>query len=374
MPAPRFLLSIAALILALALGAGCSRPAPGGGQTGAGGAPRGPQAQPVEVTEATRRDLIETLRVVGSIEANESAEIRSEIPGIVQQILFLEGENVSRGQLLVKIDDTELRAQFAQVEARFQLAELNVARNESLVQARTIPQSELDRARTEFASARAELALLRARLEKTEIRAPFDGVVGSRTISPGDFVTANTVITSLNDLSRLKVTFQVPERFRTKVAPGTPFRVDTRTLAGAPAVAGEVYFVSPVIDRSTRSSEVKGLLEDPPAVLKPGMFANVELVLEVRRNVLTVPEGAILASPQGPRLVVVDPKADGPVARIVPVTLGLRAGGYVQIEPQGSDLPDPLEVVAAGVGSLTLFPGARLEPRPLSPLPNLAGS
>lgn len=361
--------------MAFATGAGCSRSdSPGGPATGTGGPPRGAQAQPVEVTEAIRRDLRETLVVVGSLEANESAEIRSEIPGIVQAILFTEGQNVNRGDVLVKIDDTELRAQFAQGQARFELAELNVARTENLVRARTVPQSELDRARTEFASARAELAVLRARLEKTEIRAPFDGVVGSRTISPGDFVTANTVITSLNDLSRLKVSFQVPERFRAKVAPGTTFRVDTRTLAGAPAVAGEVYFVSPVIDRTTRSSEVKGLLEDPPAVLKPGMFANVEVVLEVRRNVLTVPEGAILASTQGPQVVVVDRKEDGPVARMVPVALGLRSGGYVQIEPRGSNLPDPMEVVAAGVGSLTLFPGARLEPRPVSQLPVLSGS
>lgn len=351
--------------------AGCSREESGGGgptavTTGAqrGGANR---AQPVEVTPVTRRDLAQTLVVVGSLAANEAAEVRPEVAGIVRGIFFEEGQPVQKDDVLVKIDDAELRAQAAQVEARHELARLNVERSENLSESRTIAQSEVDRARSEFAAAQAELALLRLRLEKTEVRAPFDGVVAARTISPGDYVTASSVITTISDLSRLKIEFQVPERFAAKVRPGTRFSVAARGEdggAGEP-VAGEVYFVSAVIDRSTRSSEVKGLLADPPAGLKPGMFANVELVLEVRADTLTVPEGAILATPRGTQVIAVRESEQGSTVEFVPVRVGLRARGLVEIAAMGGGLDVGVPVVASGVGGIVLFPGARVEPRPL---------
>lgn len=327
----------------------------------------GPQKQAVEVTAVERRDLVETLDVVGSLAANESAEIRPEVAGLVREILFEEGQTVKRGQVLLRIDDAELRAQYAQVEARHRLAQLNVQRSENLSETRTIPQSETDRARSEFAGAQAELALLRTRLEKTEVKAPFDGIVGSRTISPGDYVNTATVVTTLNDLSRLKVDFQVPERFLEKVQAGTMFRVRSRTLAAEEAaeIRGEVYFVSSVIDRNTRSSEVKGVLDKPPPVLKPGMFANIELVLEVRKGALTVPEGSILISPTGSQVVAVREQNGEKVADFVPVQLGMRAKGLVEVTPLKGQLAAEESVVASGVGALILYQGAKLDPRPL---------
>lgn len=321
--------------------------------------------QPVEVTQVQRRDLAESLTVVGSLEANEAAEIRPEINGLVQAIHFEEGQRVKQGDLLMKIDDAELRAQYSQVEARYQLAELNVSRSENLSESRTISQSEYDRARSEFAAAKAELQVLKLRLEKTELKAPFDGVVGSRTISPGDYVTTNTVLTTLNDLSRMKISFQVPERFLSKVKHGTRFGLKSRMLDARDEVTGEVYFVSAVIDRNTRSSEVKGLLASPPDAFRPGMFANVEIVLEVHRGVLTVPEGAILTTASGPQLVTVKEGKDGPEADFVAVHTGLRARGYVEVTPvTPADFDEKRQIVAAGVGSLILYPGAKLELRP----------
>jgi membrane fusion protein (multidrug efflux system) len=350
----------AALVLFPACG---KKTATTGGPAGAGSG--GIQKQPVEVTAAVRRDLVDTLTIVGSLAANESAEIRPEISGLVREILFTEGQAVSRGAVLVRIDDAELRAQLAQVQARYHLAELNVARSESLSETNTIPQSETDRARSEFASAKAELALLQTRLEKTQVKAPFDGVVGGRVISPGDYVTASTVITTLDDLSRLKVDFQVPERFLSKVALGTPFVLRSRAIAAADQVKGEVYFVSSVIDRATRSSEVKGFLSEPPAALKPGMFANIELVLDVRRGALTVPEGAILTVPGGSQVIAVRESGADKVADFVPVQLGMRVRGLVEITPLQGELTEGTPVVAAGVGALIIFPNAKLEPRPI---------
>lgn len=357
MPLSRVSLSLIVLIFAGA----CSR-----GTKSAGSAPS-PTAskQPVEVTEVVRRDLAETLSVVGSLAANESAEIRPEIAGQVREVFFEEGKSVKAGQVLLKIDDSELRAQYSQTEARFKLAELNLNRNQSLLESRMVSQADFDRVRAEFSASSAELTLLKVRLDKTDIKAPFDGVAGARSISPGDYVTTQSVITVVNDLSRLKIEFQVPERFIYKVRNGTRFAVRSKTLDASARVEGEVYFVSSVIDRSTRSSEVKGLLTQPPAELKPGMFANIELVLDVRQKVLTVPEGAVLHTPSGPQLIFVKTAGADKVAEFAPVELGLRTKGLVEVAGSKATINEGDQVVASGVGALVLFPGAKLEPKPL---------
>lgn len=323
------------------------------------------QPQAVEVTPIMRRDLEETLTVVGSLAPNESAIIRPEIAGLVRAIYFEEGQRVKQGDILMKIDDAELLAQYSQVEARYKLAELNVARSESLSESRTISQSEYDRSRSEFSAAQAELSLLRLRLAKTEVKAPFDGIVGARSISPGDYVTTNSTLTTINDLSRLKITFLVPERFIQKVNNGTRFQLKSKDISGNEAVTGEVYFVSSVIDRATRSSEIKGMLDNPPPTLKPGMFANIEIVLDVRKGALTVPEGSILASPTGTQIITVKDVDGDKVAEFVNVQLGLRARGFVEITPTQGALAEQQQVVASGVGGLALYPGIRLAPRPL---------
>lgn len=343
-------------------GAGGARGAGAGGGRGGGGG----QAQPVEVTNITRRNLAETVTVVGSLAPNEYAIIRPESAGLVRGIYFEEGQKVKQGDLLMKIDDSELRAQYAQVEARFKLSEANVARSESLSESRTISQSEVDRARSEFAASRAELSLLTLRLAKTEVKAPFDGVVGSRSLSAGDYVTTSTTLTTLNDLSRMKVTFQVPERFIEKVKPGTPFRLISRDIQSGEAITGEVYFVSSVIERETRSSEVKGMLTNPSERLRPGMFANIEITLEVHENTLTVPEGAILTTTTGTQIIAVRDQGADKVAEFIPVKLGLRTRGAVEILPLNVPLNENMTIVGSGVGGIALFPGIKLLPRPLN--------
>ncbi len=322
------------------------------------------QVQPVEVTAVTRQDLAETLNLVGSVAANESATIRPEIAGLVRTIHFEEGQAVQKGQLLVKIDDAELRAQFAQSEARFQLAELNLKRAERLGESQSNSVADVDRARSEFASAKSELELIRVRLERSEVRAPFDGVLGARTLSPGDYVTSQSIITSIDDLSRLKIDFQVPERFTGKVKPGTTFKVRSAALPTGAELNGEVYFVAAVVDRATRSSEVKGFVNVTGAGLKPGMFTNIELVLDVRRGILTVPEGAILTTTSGTQLVTIKDVDGQATADFVPVRLGLRAKGVVEINPLRGELSESTNVVASGVGALILFQGAKVQPRP----------
>lgn len=339
----------------------------GGGGGAMGGRGGSGQVQTVEVAEISRRDLIETLRVVGSVGSNETASIRPEMVGIIREINFVEGRPVKKGELLVKIEDSELAAQLAQSKARFELAKQNLTRAESLQQTQSNTQADVDRAKSEFAAAQADVDLLKVRIARTEIRAPFDGIVGSRTLSPGDYVNTQSIISTINDLSRLKAEFQVPERYITKVRKGTSFTVKATTSGEETATQGEVYFVNSVIDRNTRSSEVKGYLTKPSPLLQAGMFAVIEIVLDVRKNALAVPEGAIFVDQRGPQLVLVRELNGEKVAAFVSVKLGLRARGLVEITFVDGKLDEHQMVVAAGVGALALYSGAKLEPRPMHP-------
>ncbi|WP_438481173.1 efflux RND transporter periplasmic adaptor subunit [Oleiharenicola lentus] len=318
--------------------------------------------QSVEVVPIERRDLVESLELIGTVAASESAQIRAEVAGLVRAIHFVEGQQVKQGALLIKIDDTELAAQVLQAEAALELAKSSFTRSEDLMRTNASTKAELERASAEYKTAQAQLAFLRSRLDKTEIRAPFDGTVGARTISPGDYVTSQSALTTVDDLSKLKIDFEVPEHYLRRVKTGTTFTVSTRGAESPDATKGEVYFVSISISRETRSSAVKGLLVNPPADLRPGMFASVSLILETRKNALAIPESAILNSTRGTQIVVVDGPKDAPVAKFVPVKLGLRTSGVVEIFTDESVEGKP--VVAAGVGALALVPGMKLAPRP----------
>jgi membrane fusion protein (multidrug efflux system) len=320
------------------------------------------QVTPVEVMPVERRDLVESLNLVGSFAANESAQVRAEIAGVVREIAFEEGQLVKKGQRLVKIDDSEIKAQAEEAESAYQLAVLNQQRSDSLAKTSSVTQADRDRSVSEARGAQARLNLQLSRLEKTEIRAPFDGVVGTRTISPGDYVTSQSIITTVDDLSRLKIEFEVPERFAEKVHVGTTFDVRVNSQA---AVPGEVYFASSAISRETRSSTAKGYLTKPPPALKPGMFANVELVLEVHKNVLVAPESAILMTPSGAQIVLVRDKGADHIASIVRVELGIRSKGLVEVIPVGEKLRDHEIVVASGTGAILLYQDQKLDPRPL---------
>ncbi|OAM89592.1 efflux RND transporter periplasmic adaptor subunit [Termitidicoccus mucosus] len=356
--------SIGALVLFSSVGCGKKSAK----NPGDGAAP-GARAQPVEVVAIEKRDLVETLQLVGSLAPNETAQIRAEIAGQVREVLFDEGQPVKKGQILLRIDDSELRAQLAQAEARFELATQNLRRTEDLITQQFISQADADQTRSDYNAAKAELQLLRVRLDKMEIKAPFDGIAGARTVSPGDYVTASvtaTPITTIDDLSRLKIEFQVPERYSLRVRHGTHFHVRARTPDGEDSANGEVYFASVIIDRATRSVQVKGYVDDAPVWFRPGMFVNVELELATRKGVLAVPEGAVLVTAgAGSQIVVVRERDGDKLADFVPVGLGMRTRGLVEITPLKEGVTAGMSVVASGVGALILYQDGKLDPRPL---------
>jgi len=288
--------------------------------------------------------------------------VHPELAGIVQRILFMEGQPIRSGEVMLKIDDRRLRAEADSSRAGLRLAERNLERATSLRQSNNLAEMEYDRAVAEFERTAAELALIRTMQGKTEIKAPFDGIVGARSVSPGDYVTPQTAITSVDDLSQIRVTFDVPQRYLDGLQVGATFAVRVGGVKSAEPVIGKVYFVSATINQRTRSSQVDGLLTDPPESLKPGMFVNVDLVLGVREQVLVVPEGGIFMSVSGPQIVLAQAADDGFEAVFLPVELGLRRDGIVEVRTSAAIEGE--SVVAAGVGALALYPGTRLEPRP----------
>lgn len=336
-------------------------------KAGAGGGPPGgmnpmDRVQPVEVMKIQTMPLSETVGLVGTIAANESAALRPEIAGTIIAIRFEEGAVVKQGNPLVQLDTRELEAQLAEMTASFQLAEQNLTRNRKLLADTAISQLEVDAAIAEHARLQAAIDLLNVRIAKSTITAPFDGIAGGRTVSVGDYVTPQSVITTVDDLTRLKVEMQVPERYLPNLKPGGTFTLRAATSTEGEAVTGEVYFVSPRIDESTRSTLVKGYVQNPPSYLKPGMFANITLVLRTVADALVVPETALLSSPRGTALVMPKEKDGVTVAEFVPVKPGIRIPGFVQVSPVGPPVKPGDTIVSAGVGGLILFPGMKLKP------------
>lgn len=320
------------------------------------------QPQTVEVMPVAVMPLTETTGLVGSVAANESAELRPEYAGTVAKIAFEEGHAVKAGDLLLELDTRELQAQLAEQQAGLTLAEKTLERKRGLLKVAAVSKLEVDVAEAEYARLKAAVERLEVQVAKASIRAPFDGVAGARSVSVGDYVTPQSVITTVDDLSRLKLEMDVPERYLPLLQPGSSFTLRAATFAPGQSCRGEVYFVSSRIDANSRSTQVKGYISEPPANLKPGMFADVTLVLREVKDAMVVPETAILTTPRGTVLIKPVEQDGATVASFVPVRLGLRVPGRVQVIPVGPPILPGDKIVSAGVGGLILFPGRKLQP------------
>jgi membrane fusion protein, multidrug efflux system len=312
-----------AMLVALFLVAltGC---APSGGG-GSGGAP----AMQVVVVEAGQRPVAETLSLVGTLLANESVEIQAETDGVIEEILFEEGQAVESGALLVRLDDSKLSAQVAEAEANFQLSQANHDRAKQLFQDQLISQQEFDQAAAMFSFNQATRELRRRQLADTRIHAPFEGVVGSRNVSPGQVISKNTTLTWLMDLDPLKVEVNVPERFLGRLQLGQTVEFPIAAY-GNRVFTGEVYYISPYVEQTTRTAVVRARLANPEHELKPGMLATLEITLQVRDQAVVISEAGLAQVQDDNRAVVFVVNAELTVeARNV--MLGVRMPGEVEI-------------------------------------------
>jgi membrane fusion protein (multidrug efflux system) len=306
---------------------------------------------PVEVVAARSDTVVDAITATGQIESIQAIELRPEVDGRLVEILVREGVEVEQGTPLFKVDDGELTAQVARAEADRDLAEQALARTRQLLTEKAAAPADVERAEASARSARAQYELLKLRLDRTVVRAPFTGVTGQRLASLGDYVTTNTRLITLQTVNPQRAAFQVPERYAERLAVGQRILFRVAALAGRD-FEGVVDFVDPRVELPARTIAVKALVRNPRRELQAGMFAEVRLETGRRPNATVVPEDAIIPSQEGNVVWVVN----GEQVSRRRVTLGVRTPGYVEV--QGVD---PGELVVVG-GAERLTPQASVKP------------
>lgn len=242
------------------------------------------------------------LSLIGAIEANEVVDLKSEISGLVEQLNFEEGGHVTSGQILIKINDSELRAQLEQAQTRSNLASENERRANLLLEKEAISQEEYDIASADYRTAKSQIQLIQAQLNKTVIKAPFSGTIGLRSISKGSYITPTTPIAQLVNMTKVKIQFSIPEKYAAKVKVGEQVKF---TVQGSEEVfQARIYALDPLIEESTRTLRVRALADNGKNRLIPGSFANVTFPLETITDGLLVPTEALIPIQNGKKLFV----------------------------------------------------------------------
>ena len=242
------------------------------------------------------------LSLSGSIEANEQVEIKSEVSGIVEGIYFNEGTNVSKGQLLFKVNDLELRAQLGQANTKENLAFENERRAKLLLEKEAISQEEYDIARADLKLAQAQSQLIKTQIAKTSVRAPFSGKIGLRSISPGTYITPSLLVAKLVNIGKLKITFAIPEKYANEVKMNATISF---TVSGSSEkYEAKIYAIEPEVQIATRTLQVRAIAENKTGKLLPGTFANVELPLDVIKDAIVVPTEAIVPVQNGKKVFI----------------------------------------------------------------------
>lgn len=309
------------------------------------GGPKGPGAVPVEVQLARPSSIEDKMLLGGSLKANEEIDLIAEVAGKVTGIYFKEGEPVKKGQLLLKINDDELRAAQGKLEVSLRLAKEMEQRQKALLNKGGISQQEYDIAVTELHSLEEEMNRVKAQIAKTAITAPFDGVIGLREVSEGSYVSPNTRIASLVSSDPVKLDFAIPEKYAAAITEGREVKFSVNGI-DSPFVA-TVYAREPRIDIATRTLQVRAKAPNKEGKLLPGSFAHVELGFKPSPGSVTIPTEAIIPVLKGQKVFVVkNGKAQEQMIEtgirnetMVEVTQGLSAGdsvvvsGILQLKP-----------------------------------------
>ena len=294
-----------------------------GGKGGAGGGNGGGQASVNGFVVISQR-LQENVVSSGSLLAAEQVDIYPEISARITELNFHEGQPVAKGALLVKLFDTDLRAQLQKLQAQADNARRTEERNKQLLERGGISQQEYDIVTTNLRSSLADIDLVRANLQRTEIHAPFSGVIGLRNVSSGAVVSPSTLIARLQQISSLKLDFSIPEKYGSFVHNGSTisFVIDGATQPSQ----GVVYAIEPGVDEQTRNLRIRARVNNASAKFRPGTFARVTLAIQNEQS-LVVPTQAIIPQTRTNQVVIVK----NGKAVFKDVTTGLRTAGTIQI-------------------------------------------
>ncbi len=341
------LLLIPVLSLLISLTSGCARKSEAAGK---------PPEMIVQVVgfKAVQQSIQDKISLVGTLEANDIVEIKSEIDGTVEAIKFDEGQKVKKGDLLFLIDQSKLKATLAQAEANLKLAESTAERYKSLIESGAISRQEYDQATANMEITQATVNLNKEELQDSSITAPFDGTMGERKVSEGQYIAKGAGLSFLINQDPIKANVRVPERYLSQVQDKQ--NVEMRVAAYPnETFEGQVFFIDPKIDDLTRTALVKAKIPNGDEKLRHGMFANLQLIVNVKENAVVIPESALIV--KGDQIFVYTINEDTTVA-IKPVKIGIRMAGFVEV----------LEGVHEGEvvvveGYQKLFPGAKTSVR-----------
>jgi membrane fusion protein (multidrug efflux system) len=294
----------------------------------------------VEAAKVIAAPLSEQVTAIGTLLSDEAVTVSSEIPGRLKEIHFKEGEPVEKGAPLFTLDDSVYRAQLADAEAKLKLAEQTHQRTTQLFKNKYATAQSADEATSNLAVSTATVELARVQLEKTRIAAPFSGIVGLRHVSVGEYITSGQALVNLEAIDPVKADFRVPERFLPAIRVGQAIRIKVDAYPDE-TFEGKVYAIDPRLDVAGRSLLVRALLPNKDQRLRPGLFARVTVLLQLKEDALSVPEQAIV--PQGDSQYVF--RIINGKAALTKVVIGTRREGRVEIV-DGLSAGD--EVVTAG--------------------------
>jgi membrane fusion protein (multidrug efflux system) len=316
-------------------------------QTGGAGK-KGKKGGPVPVNVMVVKDtaFANSIDVTGSISANEQVELRSETAGNVTGIYFTEGSHVEKGQLLVKVYDQDLQASLKQIQVQIKLAEQTEYRNKVLLSKEAISKEEYDISLTSLNSYKAQADLAKAQIAKTEVRAPFSGIIGLRNISPGGYLSPQGSIATLVNIDPAKVTFSVPERYLSLIHTGS--KISFNIESSRDKFTGTVYAIEPNIDVNSRSIVLRAKAENPKGILKAGGFAKIHFALDQIPKTIMVPTEAVIPDIKGSNVFIAQNgkaiqraiKTDTRTDKSIQVVSGLQAGdslivtGIIQMRPK----------------------------------------
>jgi len=270
-------------------------------------------------------ELDNKIKVIGSIVANEEVELRSELSRKITGIYFKEGTFVSKGKLLFKLDDSDLMAQMNKLIIQSELTELNLNRTKELFDKSLSTREEYDIIQNENDALNAELEILDVQIDKTNIRAPFSGIIGFKNVSTGSYVTPSVILASIQEIGRVKLDFSIPEKYITVFNKGQGITFNVEGIDEE--FTGVISAFEPKLDGNTRSLTVRAICQNPGNKLIPGTFANVNLNLSSIKDAILIPTQALIPKLKGHDVFVLN----NGTARLTDVTSGMRTENLVQI-------------------------------------------
>ena len=280
---------------------------------------------PVNIIVATPRQIENTIKVTGAVQANEAVELRSEISGKIEKIFFKEGQRVKKGEALLTINDDEILAQVERLKYTQKLNEEIEYRQRQLLEKQAISREEYDIALTTLNTTQSDLKEREARLSKHKLVAPFNGIIGLRQVSEGSYISPNDLIANIYNVNPIKIEFSVPGKYSELVNAGD--KIVYKVEASEKNFEGTIYAVEPKIDPRTRTLTIRAISNNDDGVLIPGQFANIDYILDVIPTALMVPSESVIPEMNSHKIYL----CKNGLASEVQVEVGLRTEKEVQV-------------------------------------------